>query len=367
MKRIKIFENFKINEEILGIAHATTFYTKRLTYLILEEIYKHVDEARPLGRDVENVKKVDIILNYKEIKNLITSEEFYDDFPVSEIILTLKVEKAKQENVMSNGIPKPYMVGGSASPFAKGREKYATRIVEPIKTLTDHSLSVHFNIDFIWSPIFRKVPFTFPLFENTKLFKKIESVINHELNHLFEQYKRKLGGSSGIQTALTWASIGENTYGVTKEVFDFWQNEFTEKIYNSEPHEVRAQIQEAKTWVDRMSFQRFKKECYLYEVAREMRDFNVSKFLKDFSRVIVENKLPETTVDHMRTQFIQDYKQLSIDNKEIPTIDPWKLEKYSSEKFFHIFEKKIKEAGENLIRRYARLYALKDIEGLKNL
>ncbi len=362
MKKIDLFKDFKVNEA-MGIAHATTFYVNRMVYIAIDELYKFVDRTRNMGRDVAHKDSVDIVIGYSAIRSMMSTKDLdhYKDFPVSEIIITFDLSKRTSSQMTRDGEEYKFMVGGYASPFARGRETHATRIVDPIKQSVDHSLSVHLGIELIYGPLFRKINTSFPLFEDTKLFKKIESVILHEMNHLYEIYNRKMNRASLYTTALTWSSIGENVYGVPKLLFDLWRNNFTNLIYYSEPHEVNAQVQEAKTWVDRMNFNRFKSECILWKSATKMEQWDYKKFVSEFTESAIENGFDKSLIDFMKDKFIEVYINNTTEWKEFPSIDPWKLKRSSTDDFFKIFENKIKKSGKKLVRNFARLYALKNM------
>ncbi len=351
--------------EALGVAKSTTFYTKRLTKMVIDEFYDFVDDAKTLGKGASEPYVGDKALSYYQIKNLIpsTDRDVYLDFPVSEILVSVIIEKKDREEMLdSDGFEVPYLIGGYASPFAKGREKYATRFKPSIRQKVDHSLSIHLTIEINYGNKFRKISTSHPQFENTHLFKKVESVILHELNHLYEFYKRRLSGSSSIGTSLTWASIGEDIYkDLPKDVIKYWQDEFTTYIYAAEKHELNAQVQEMKAYSDKMNFDKFRR-LFQYKQAKDMQSWNYEEFLNEMTNRLDKHKLTISIVDIMKEQFILEYEKNLKELDEIPKIDPVKLRKMSTEKFFKFFEKIIKEAGETLIRGYCRLYALKEIK-----
>ena len=358
MKRLNKFQSFN---EALGIARSTMFYVDRLTYICIQEFYKYIDRTRPRGPDVDDSDSVDIRLSYREISRLVPtfSKEEYDEFPLSEILLTLDFTKRGENKIGGSG----YLIGGYASPFARGREKQATRFKDAIRQNVDHSLSIHLGIEMIYDSSFRKISVDFDQFERTHLFKKVKSVITHELNHLYEFYNRKLYGSKPIGTSLTWTSIGEeNIYDVPKSIFDFWQSEFTDYIYNSEKHEINAQVQEAKTFVDLYSFERFRRHG-LWKFAKDMQRWSYDEFKTNFSKKTLDNGLePQETLEKMKNVFCDEYIKLATDWKEEPSLNPQKIKGMSIDSFFKFFQKRFEESGTKLVRNYCRLYALKEIE-----
>ena len=362
MKQLNSFDKFPINES-LGIAEATMFYTKRLTNIVIDEFYKYVDRTRSLGDDVVDTQSIDIRIPYRQLYPLIPSNkrDIYEKFPLSEIIMTIDFCKktSKEMFSMSDDIEVGYMIGGYASNFAKGREKYATRFVDPIRQNTDHSLSIHFGVGVNYGPKFKKISQGLPLFEKTHLFKKIESVIAHELNHLYEYYNRKLSGVGKFGLSMTWASIGDNIYGVPKQVYDYWQNYFTDYIYQAEPHEINAQSQEAMVYVEKLPFDRFR-NTKTWKSGKNMQNFDYKEFINGFGKIITDNRLNKSgTIDHMVSIFKKDYENLVAEYEENPKIKPAYLNRMSTEEFFNFFQKEINNAGNTLIRNFCRLYALK--------
>jgi len=358
MKRLNKFQSFN---EALGIARSTMFYVDKLTYICIQEFYKYIDRTRPLGPDADDNDSVNIRLSYREISRLVPNfkKEEYDEFPLSEILLTLDFTKRGENKIGGSG----YLIGGYASPFARGREKQATRFKDAIRQNVDHSLSIHLGIQMIYDSNFKKISPDFEQFERTHLFKKVKSVITHELNHLYEFYNRKIYKSKPITTSLTWAAIGEeNIYDVPESIFNFWQSEFTDYIYNSEKHEINAQVQEAKTFVDLYTFERFRRTD-LWKFAKNMQRWSYDEFKTNFNKSVSDHELnTQETLEKMKNLFCDEYIKLATDWKEDPSLSPQKLKGMSVDSFFKFFQKRFEESGTKLVRNYCRLYALKEIE-----
>jgi hypothetical protein len=355
MKKINLFDKFSVNEAF-GIAKPTTFYIRKLTWIAIDEFYKYVDATRELGKDAIDDIEYDVIIGYNQLIDCIPkggdSLEQYSKFPVSEIVLDMNMHKHTTEKMKGND----WMIGGYAMPFAKGRESKATRFKDAVKQLTDHSVSIHLGLEMFYGPYFKRVNTNHPYFERSHLFKKIESVISHELNHLYEFYNRKINKASSIRLAPTMASLVENTYKVPDNIFDVWSNEFLVYIYQSESHEINAQTQEAETYISRMGWNRFK-TIRLYKDAIKMKNWNYKSFLEDLKKEIHDENMDiDLTVDRLKEYFLIDYQNQVIELKETPIPDPWKLSNMSTEKFFMYYEKIIKEAGEKLFRNFAKLH-----------
>lgn len=356
MKLINYFKNFPINEK-MGVAEPTAFYIRRLTYIVLEEFYKFVEQTRELGKEADDYLEYEVVVPYQEINSMIPGgqkgRDAYSEFPVSEIIINLQLSKKPTEKMKGND----YMVGGYAMPFAKGRELQATRFKEAIKQNVDHSISVYMGVELLYGPYFRRISFNHPQFENTKLFKKVESVISHELNHLYEFYKRKMGRYTGIRVAPTMAALTDNTYDVPESIFQVWSNDFMTHIYNSESHEINAQVQEADSYVSRMNLERFKR-TRSWKDAQKMKNWSYKEFLKELESEIEDEGLEkEMILEHLRQHFLNDVEKWSVDLKETPNLKLDKLREMPMEKFFQFFEKRIKESGELLLRKFLRLFA----------
>lgn len=352
-KHISKFTSFQLNEA-LGVATATTYYTNRLTYVVFDEFYKVIDQMRLEKISSGEISK-DIRLGYSDINRLVPKSErdnLYTNFPLSEINITLGVIKKEKKDL--DGI----MVGGSASSFAKGREKYATRIKPSLRQNLDHTISIHFSIEIIYSDSYKKANMNFSMFDSTYLFKKIESVISHELNHLYEFYMRRLSRSSNINLGITHAILKDNIYNVTENIYNFWYNNFAMLVYCSEPHEINAQTQEAKIWTDKTSFEKFRNNK-IWTDAKKMQSWSSKEFLSELGEKFNTDRVELSNMDKMRIIFIKEYSDFTKDWKENPAIGPEKLKKMSNDEFYSFFEKVINKAGSKLVRNFCRLYALK--------
>lgn len=356
MKHINRFVDFSVNEAI-GVAVPTTFYVKYLTHMVIDELYENIDNNR--GSDnFEGSDSVDIVLNYNDIKNLLPRGkkqiEEYLKFPLSEIILKVEFNREMYYEYPDGY---KYEIGGYSSPFARGRESEATRFKPSIKQDVDHTISVHLCIEIWYNDRFKKIGKELYQFENTHLFKKIEGVIMHEFNHLYEIYNRKIGGRPPMQLALSWATLKDIYKDVPFYLYNFWSNNFTDFIYMSEPYEINAHTQEAKSYIDRMGFEAFK-ENKLWKDAKKMQNWDYKEFVNRFN-IIAKQRGLDVTIDKMKEDFVDEFWNLSIDFGEYPKISPEKLSRMSTDKFFELFQRRIRDAGEKYIRNFGRLYANK--------
>ncbi len=353
MKYLKTYNNFKLNEA-LGLAEPITFYLNRLTYLSIKQFYEYVESVKDIKKDDAQFK---ITLDNNYINSMlpkrrtdITNE--YLNFPLSEIVIYYNFYKELSEDM---GTTKNFKVGGAAYSFAKGNEKTATRFKPPTKSDLDHSLSIQLEINIYYGPYFKMFNINSPLFEKSKLFKKVESVIAHELNHLYEYYNRKLNHAKPVEIGLSLASINPISPNIPNEIFNFWEKNFSYYIYASEEHEINAQTQEAQSFISKISFDNFKRNK-LWKDAKIMSEWKYKTFINDFNKEFLND---EISIEEMKKFFIQSYKNEIKEFKENPALTPEKLERMTIEQFFIYFEKKINNGGNKLIRNFYRLFSLK--------
>jgi hypothetical protein len=92
-----------------------------------------------------------------------------------------------------------------------------------------------------------------------------------------------------------------------------------------------------------------------------MKNWEYKDFLEELKYEIEDEGLNyEEVVEHMRTQFLNELEKWESDLKEDSRFNTTKLRNMSIEKFFGLFEKRIKESGEILTRNFLRLFSRKD-------
>jgi recombinational DNA repair ATPase RecF len=355
MTQINRFSEQKINEA-LGIAEATLFYVDLIKSRCIVEIIDYIGEEP----DLNETREENIQFRYTDIKNFVTNWEVYQDYPVSEILIELLITKKNPEILKSvNKTTKrqeivPFRVGGYASPFARGRERLASRLKDAIKINQDHTISIHLGIDFEFSSNLKLKK------DEEKIELILESTILHELNHNFEFYKRKISGKKEIEYTGTYTAIGPNRMRRPKILFEYWQNHFTDYIYMSEPHEIRAYIQESKAYIDKIDFETFKK-TNTWKVAKIMESFKYNNFLKGFDKLVYKYnpEYVELFTSTLIKDFKREYLRLSKEYREENTIKPEFINKLSDDQFFKFWEKRINKAGEIIVRKLMRLYSYK--------
>lgn len=353
MKFVKGFNNYEINEA-LGIAEATLFYIDIIKQKVMEEFMDYINEHD----EVNDKESSEISISYRELRRCITNWDAYKLFPLSEVLVDVNIVKKNSINVFKFETTYkeqvPFRVSGYASNFARGRERAATRIKDPVRMNTDHSLLIHMGIDIQYSSLFDLH------IHERKLETQIESLILHELNHIYEYYKRRVGGSKEVDLALTYASTGENVMKRPKKIFEFWQYYFTDFIYMSEPHEIRAYVQESKAYIDKLDFESFKK-TNMWKVPKYMQEYSYKDFLAKFDKVVQKynaNYVDKMT-DMLIKDFIKEYEKHLDEFHEEPYIDPDRLSYMTREEFFKYWEKVIRKAGDKIVRNMLRIYSFK--------
>lgn len=352
---IKIDRFLNYLNESLGVVDSTIFYVDIIKSRVIGDILDHIRDNPDFGKEVFEIK-----IPYTNIRRFITDWDLYSEFPVSEIVIYLAITMKPEDKLVfldksGDYIKTRFKVGGSAYPFAKGREKEATRIIDPIKMNVDHSLSIHMGLEIEYSNFSMK-------YDEKKLEAKIESVLLHELNHLYEYYCRKFNKKS-IDLALTYASIGPNKMKRPKKIWDYWQYFFTDMIYMSEPHEIRAYVQETKGFVDKLDFASLKR-TKSWKIAKSMQNFDYKEFIVNFNKIIASHNpdYVDRIIDMLVKDFINDYEKIAIEFKEDTIVSINTLKKMPTVEFFKFWEKRIKKAGETIVRKIIRLYSLKKKE-----
>ena len=185
----------------------------------------------------------------------------------------------------------------------------------------------------------------------------LRDTITHEMNHLYESYKRwERGGKGTTNVVKSYAGTKNvNTPGVIFEVY----TKFLNFLYYSEPWEINANVQEAFSKVSRMSFEEFKK-TEQWKVANEMENYS-SKNL--FNQVVktAETRDPETVDYHIKNLHKFYLKQHLKYDKASKEADEIKDTVYKTKNLLGLFKKyeqRINSAGRKLKKNYMRLYSI---------
>lgn len=335
--------------EALGVADATLPYVNVLSEYVTDAVLEFIEECKS-----EDSMDVDLILTlkYDDLKPYLPKRSIYAWFPVSKIDLNLKL--VKEEDKWQKY---PFKIGGYASHFGKKKEEHVSKFKKGVKKNKDHSISLDMGIEVYVGTFNPDIEADYKMYE-----AKLESVILHELNHLYEYYRRTWDPyGRNIQTSITWASIGETPKGLNPKIYEFWGDNFLYYIYQSEPHEVRAQIQEAKAFVDRMNLEELK-STNLWKNIKKMQNFNEEDFLEDFHEkvleidaTLIEEDILKIVIQAWKDEYDKLYQEQTEENKPKPEF----FYKMSDMDFIQYWGKKIREAGTKMVRGVLRQYSNK--------
>lgn len=346
MNHLKKFHMF---EEVRGVAEATLYLAEVLCQFITERSIEFQKE----NEDQESSESTEeYVFNYDDLEPHLPKKSIYAYFPVSKINFTLLLKKEAKSQTY------PFKIGGWAAGFGK-KKQGESYFRKGVRKNRDHSISLSMGIDVYVGN------FDLESDVNNSFQMKLEAVVLHELNHFYEYYNRSWDPyGRNIQTSVTWASIGDVPENVNKKVFTFWQDDFTYYIYQSEPHEVNAQVQEAKPYVDKLSFEELKK-TNIWKNIKTMQNYDEQKFLQKFHEealshdpTLIESEVLSQYIKIWKTEYKRLYKSQTEQNNPRPEF----FEKMSDGQFMEYWGRKIREAGDRMVRRIIRQYANKEKE-----
>ena len=346
------FKQFSLNEK-LGIADATIFYVDAIFDKTLEEFKKFNSSDE---KHLHNV--VDI--PYRNFSKKITDRDLYAKFPVVDISLDLEFKKLNTE--IFNKIyktaakrRKKHTIGGYSMKFGNKNWSGYSRIKEPIKSITDHGISIVIGIE-----VYISEDFNIGTYHN-KLIDDINECVWHELNHSYEYYQRYLSGSGSILkrapgVAVTYAD--NNKWNLTKSIYDYWSDNFILYLYTSEPYELNAQIQEAGFYVTKYGFDSLKKTM-VWKYADVMEKFDADKFMEGLiSKIKKEGKDVKTTTENLKKMWLGEYRKTLKEFDEEPTINDKLVAHLDCEGFVKLIGRRLNRAGQYLKKKLDKLYAL---------
>jgi len=354
MKSIKRFNNFQINEKV-GVAEPTLFYTEPMFNKVFYDFMEFYQS------DKRKEKKMETI-NYSTIKPYIIDTDIYSKFPVIGIEIELDFNKMTVDEFDKSyrRIKKkrrPFAMGGYASGFGHRNWTGYTRLANPIKRVTDHGIILSCSIGIDISPLF-------DIQSYKKVFKDyLDGTIWHELNHLYDSYNRLLSHASPHKVSITHADY--NRWGILKNIYDYWSWNFAFHLYDSEPHELNAVVQEVASMVSKYGFGILKK-TEQWENAVKMSNFSSEEFLNGLDKVILENikDADESTLSYVKNRlkkmWVSEYIKMLKFNGEEPTIPLNRIQQMDCDSFVEFFQKRINNAGETLKRRMGKLYSFEN-------
>jgi len=102
----------------------------------------------------------------------------------------------------------------------------------------------------------------------------------------------------------------------------------------------------------------------MYVTPKYMKEWDYNTFVSDFNKLCdkINPAYNDTYIDILIADFIRNYERIATEFKEEQMISSDKLKKMSREKFFKYWQKILNRAGDAMLRKMARLYALKASE-----
>jgi len=204
-----------------------------------------------------------------------------------------------------------------------------------------------------------------------------ESILFHELTHVYEFYNRLLSGNASPN----FEQVSNITQMINKMgVVDDW-DELMFLIYLHLSFELNARVSEVygllrnKNITSKEEFVEFLKTSRAWSYAKRLQNFDTEKYIKDF-------EVPQETIDRIRSHDGEETSMDEIKNIVLSQlIDNWSityqdfLKDFSADEtlkipdlppsvsssprnFLKFWEKRFNKAGEDSIRKISRLYSL---------
>jgi len=364
--RIINFKEFSINER-LGVSLSSIMFADFLEKRVTKKIIDFIESGDQSLEEIDNLK-------FWRLRPYIKDWNLYKEFPVVgfEVILNFKkLTPAKFKKEYNSDIP--IVVGGSASGFGNKNWKYYSKIVNPVKKITDIGLIIQIGIEID----FDKVNFNleYPI-NKSELQDGITSTLYHELNHSYEHYKRTIKGvkrgsyrkpiyDRSFNTSITYAE--NNRWKFPKPIWDIWSGDFLNYTYISERFELNANVQEIYYYINKYPDKDIK-EFRIYQNADYMEKFNPDVFyskliqeikknnwkdLGNFLLVGLEN--PDKIADKLKDMWISVYEKEVIEQKASPIISLNTLRNMSCLDFIKYWGKEFNKNGKYLKKKISNL------------
>lgn len=307
--------------------------------------------------DETNYKEVDVI-GYRMLNQSLntSNKELYGKFPVITFELNLNFNKLtdKEWEKKYPGFIQKLATGGQASFFGNKNWSGYSKIVNPIKQITDHGIIVNLGVSI-------DVNSAFNLNNEEDLYElhdDVYSTIYHELNHCYENYVRTIKYKSVVRPEsrsfdTTLSFTGENIWKFPKVIWRFW-NKFNYYLYISEYHETRANVQEIFYFIKEYP-QKDLKEFKIYTIADQMEKFEHEKFYNDLLQHISTYEpykgSEKVVADRLKEMWIRTYEKECKNQNVQPLISFKTLREMSCLDFFKYWQKRINKAGQTIKRK----------------
>lgn len=328
--RIKGFNSFLY--ERLGIADSTLFYSE----LLVDFVKKHFD----LFQNDSQVK-----FEFQEkIKDLDAKE----DFPVSEIILDISLERVPHDTFFT----KYKSVAIKNKHFTTTGLCFNIGEEDGSEILDDDTIKLRIGVGVIIDDDL------FVDLDRELLLIEVESSLTHELNHSFENYRRFCKEKTIISAELTYA-LDDNAADVPREVWIEWWRRLGYYIYWTESHEINAMKQDSFPYVKRFELEEMKQKNPSWDFYLKMSMFKASEFKSDMIEKIKKN-IPDSdpikVLIDMKDGLANKLSEMTEDRNK-PSIPPKLIKRLSIDGFLDYCENRIQKGAEKLRRGILRQYS----------
>lgn len=381
------FNEFKLNEEKLGVSFASLIFADFLEDRLVQKFLNFYESSEKTLKTQDNIKwwrlQNWIRTRSQDEKNRIW--KIYPEFPVVGFEMILKFSKLSPISYKKKygNVGAPVSGGGYASGFGHKNWKNYSKIVEPVRKISNVGLIIQIGLDIEYDMI--NFDINNPE-HKSELISQIGSTIYHELNHTFEHYKRttrlkkkdefvKPIYDRSFNTAITYAE--NNIWKFPKPIWKKWRGDFLFFTYISERHELNANVQEMYYYIKKNP-DRDVKSFLTYQYADQMEKFEPESFYKElieqiknhYWKDIVDNKELldgskdfEKIANRLKDMWVSVYRKECESQKAKPMASFDVFEKMSCLDFIRYWGKRFNENGKYLKRK---IYAIKYEEVLKN-
>lgn len=337
-----ITEKFGISNPSLvfaSILKNRTYYTFREFFLSGENTLLKTDE-------------IDYILLRPHINT--SNIDDYSEFPVIKFELVLDFKKLKNKDFQKKypDFNKNIATGGVASYFGNINWSGYSKIVDPIKQISDQGIVVNLGITIEINEDFNIRNES----EKELLENDIDSTIHHELNHCYEHYVRVIKSSEvrperrSFNTSLSW---GPNIWKFPKPIYKFWYK-FTYYLYVSEYHEIRANVQEIGFFIKKYP-KKDLAEFQIYKTADAMEKFDHMDYYNRLISVIKTHEpyigIEDDVANRLKDMWVSTYKKECEQQRVKPVIPISTLKKMDCKEFLKYWQKRINFAGQRIKRK----------------
>ena len=336
--------NLLINES-LGVNEAAIEYTNFI-YNLLEPV-----AIQMTASGEKKVEEIDINID-KLIKFIKKDRPTFEELPIEELELDLAYIPTKKSLIGD----KPFAVGGGFYDIQGenngGSYMMGTSFLLPKNILENVSNSIHAKLQF---EIYVNESFDESMID--ELLYDLRDAITHELNHLYESYKRwERSGKGTTNVAKSFA--GTKNVNTPGDIFQVY-TKFLNFLYYSEPWEINANVQEAFSKVSRMTFDEFKK-TEQWKVANKMEKYSAQDLFNEVVKA-AETRDPETVDFHIKnlhTFYLKQHLKYDKAAKEANEIKDTVYKTKNLLGLFKKYEQRINSAGRKLKKNYMRLYSI---------